>query len=720
MTIDPYALCPCGNGKKIKFCKCKDSLPELDRVMTMIEGRQIVPALDRLNQVLSEHPDAAWALAIKGRLMIDLREYDSLAENSERFVRLQPSNPLALAQRGAAELFRQNFSAATLSLLEALTESGRSVDSFVLDIASLLAYSLASSGSYLTARSYVQLPLTAQGYDGNQTATMVYQELNSSTEINQLFKTVPQIIPREANVPWAERFDEAIGLLQTNQVLLAESKLQSLARTVPREPCVLTGQLTCAIWRGDIAEQAACLRRLSECESLSHDERVKYLALCWLVEPNQPMISVESTGWSADIADVEQAEMAMRADSSFAAIDPQMLAEMVDESVEIRPRSGFQVIDRPMPEPGTIPTVDTMPRCKAVVFVFGKQTDRAARIEIIHLRKPDHDAVKQTITSALGELTWVEVMTHKISLVEAIAPVPVMLDVKLDRKAMLDVQGDVLTMEMRSSLLSMPLKCFGDRGLTDAASDSSTLVARAAYVRVIEGYEAIASQIPGLIAELYAAANVTALPTLKPKTVEELRVYEPIDLGRVDVSELDAEGLIFAFQQAKFYGVDSAIALVSRRLLEIDLEPSLYEARMMAYMALIERAENPDEALTLINKGKAFASVHKLDQASLRILELTQRLMSGDSVAFTETLRGIAADYNDRPEVMARVQRLLISVGIMRPDGTLRDRPAGAGAADNRAAPAGGSGLWTPGGDSPAPAGAAASGGSKLWVPGMD
>src|SRR5690554_4760273 len=106
MTVDQYALCPCGNGKKIKFCKCKDSLPEMDRITTMLSGGQVVPALDRINRVLDEHPDAAWALAIKGRVLLDLREYDSLTQNAERFVRLQPNNPLALTQRAAAQVFR--------------------------------------------------------------------------------------------------------------------------------------------------------------------------------------------------------------------------------------------------------------------------------------------------------------------------------------------------------------------------------------------------------------------------------------------------------------------------------------------------------------------------------------------------------------------------------------------------------------------------------------
>ena len=53
MSVDKYAVCPCGSGKKIKFCKCKESVSELDQIGTMIEGGQIVPALDRLATMLS-------------------------------------------------------------------------------------------------------------------------------------------------------------------------------------------------------------------------------------------------------------------------------------------------------------------------------------------------------------------------------------------------------------------------------------------------------------------------------------------------------------------------------------------------------------------------------------------------------------------------------------------------------------------------------------------
>ncbi len=213
MSIDTYAICPCGSGKKIKFCtKCKDSLADLDGILKMIEGGQVVPALDRLSSVLTEHPDAAWALAVRGRLLLDLREYESLSENAERFIRLQPGNPLALTQRAAAKLFRGEVESATESMLEALTESGREVDSFVLSVASVLAFSLAQQGVFLTARVYATLAMMAAGYEGDQTAVQVLRQLNSAPTVNQLFKAIPERIERPSGADWGERYDEASTL----------------------------------------------------------------------------------------------------------------------------------------------------------------------------------------------------------------------------------------------------------------------------------------------------------------------------------------------------------------------------------------------------------------------------------------------------------------------------------------------------------------------------
>ncbi len=721
MTVDQYAICPCGNGKKIKFCKCKESLPELDRVMTMIEGRQIVPAIDKLNQVLTEHPDAAWAMAIKGRLMLDLREYDSLSENSERFVRLQPSNPLALAQRSASELFHNNPGKATLSLLEALTESGRAVDSFVLDIASILSYALANAGLYLTARAYVQLPLTSQGYESNQTAVMVYQELNTSSEINQLLKTVPPPLPRDDDSPWGERFDEAVGLLRSNQILLAESKLQSLARTVHQEPCILTGLLTCAIWRGDADAQADCFRKLSECAQLDMHTRSKYLAQSWLVDPTKAMITTPTLALIAELVNVEETLMALAASSRFMRLEDELLVQFREEADGVPPRAGFQIIDRDAPAAGKFPNADEFPLVLGIVLVHGKQTDRAARIEVLEVLPVFRENVDTLLHSALGQSAWREEAARSMSLLEAAQAPFALLGTMIDRKALAKVHREIVSMTFPERLAVLPLPCFRNRTLREAATDCSTILARTALVRLLENYESLEDHDGVILASVRDIAAVPSLPSLTPATMEEIEEVDASDMSRIDVSNLDAQSLLFVFQRARILDSGKLLRRAAHRIVEIDLDGPLKVTKVVAYTALIEFASSAEEAAELLEKAKAYASANQIDQANLRLLELTQRLINGDQAGFSATLRSISEQYSKRPEVMARVQQLLMSVGILRPDGSVREHQGGGPSlGDSGAAASSGSAIWTPGSGSPSSAPAASSTASKLWVPGMD
>lgn len=720
MTVDQYAICPCGNGKKIKFCKCKESLPELDRVMTMIEGGQVVPAIDKLNQVLTEHPDAAWALAIKGRLMLDLREYDSLAENSERFVRLQPSNPLALAQRAAAELFHDQPEKATLSLLEALTESGRSVDSFVLDIASILAYSLAGAGLFLTARAYVQLPLTAQGYESNQTAVMVYQKLNTGDEINHLLKTVPPPLPREEDATWGERFDEAIGLLRSNQILLAESKLQSLARTVPREACVLTGLLTCAIWRGDSEAQADCLRKLSECEPLDFHQRSKYLALSWLVEPDSPMITVDSLSLEAEIANVDETMMAMSANSRLISLDNEVLAQFRDVADGVPPRAGFQIVDRDPPESWENIAAENFPLAHAVALVHGKQTDRSARVEVLELRPSSKDAVNALLGEVLGELTWTESTERPMSIIESVQLPLAFFGQAMDRKKISDIQRQIFESNFADRLAQSPLRCLGSRSLNDVKSDASTLLPRTALVRLLENYELLEDNDDRVMNAVRERAGVEPLPALHLTSLQEAEETEAADLAQIDVADLEVNTLLFLFQRARLLNVTKLVRKAAKRIIDVELPDAMKAAKLTAYTALIEFSSSLEESNDLIEKAKAYATVNNIDQANLRILELTHKLMNGDQMGFNTTLRSIADQYGNRPEVMARVQQLLMSLGLLRPDGSFRDRPAMGQNVSPSAGASAAPGLWTPGSGSPAAAATPAANSGKLWIPGMD
>ena len=67
MAVDHYAMCPCGSGKKLKFC-CSDLVGEIEKIHRMIEGEQPRAALRHVEQTLASHPGRASLLDLKATL----------------------------------------------------------------------------------------------------------------------------------------------------------------------------------------------------------------------------------------------------------------------------------------------------------------------------------------------------------------------------------------------------------------------------------------------------------------------------------------------------------------------------------------------------------------------------------------------------------------------------------------------------------------------------
>ena len=716
MSIDTYAICPCGSGKKIKFCKCKDSVHELDRVLNMIEGGQMVPALDRLSQVLDEHPDAAWALAVRGRLLMDLREYQSLQENADRFTRLQPSNPLALTQSAAAAMFSQDLGKATELILEALTESGQMVDSFVLDVSSLLAYGLAGNGILLTARIYATLAFVSEGYEGSNMAANVLQQINRDPNVNQLAKVMPDLIPRPEDVDWAERYDEAALLLANNKIVLAENKFDSLQRVAAMQPAVLSGLLTCSIWRGDFDKQIELLEKLSRCESLSLDDRARYLGMSFVVGPESGAISIEKMLLTGEIEAVDEVMMSLSSHARFADLPADVLQQLKGDQ-EVGPRAAFQLLDRDPPEGDGVPELDQIPEAIALVTVYGRETDRAARVEVVGVNASLEATARQALAAGVPGVEFTGEVEGKLPLVLAATPQPGGLKLK-DAQEFEAVQKGLFSSRVFDNLTQSKVTLLGGESLASSASDESKLVQRAALIRYLEGEDSLIARDETIIDRLYETASVPKPEAIHPKgeEVEEVPAY---DLNRIDADDLSTENLIYLIQRAQQISATKVGRAASKKLIGSDVtsDGEFAGAKLLGYSFMLQHAVSGDEAIENLEAAKTYADANNMSTAQLLLAELPLRLRRGEPEAFQNCVQTIASKYSDDPEVMGQLQQTLVQFGLIRPDGSpaQRPQPGPAAAADS------GGGLWTPDGGGSAPA--AASGGDSgggLWVPGMD
>ncbi len=724
MAVDHYALCPCGSGKKIKFCKCASSIDELEKVMKMVSGSQMVAALDRLNQVLTNHPDAAWALAIKGRLLMSLREHDSLAANSERFIRLQPSNPLALAQRAAAEIFQGDVKAAAASLLQALAESGRVVDSFLMEISSLLALTLARSKNLLSARLYATLPLATSDYEDSKFAQQILGELNRSNSVSLLVKNLPTPFPRPEDASWAERFDEADALLHSNQVLLAESKFEGLDRQFPEQAAIVSGLLTCAVWRADVAAQIRLLKKLSRIEQAAGEleEAARLFATATAINPADADLSVQLYEFVYELENSEEATLAIAADAKWVPLPAESLAQAADESDGVPPRAGFQVLDRePLAGDAAVTSAADVPLVKTVALLFGKQTDRPARLVLLDVNEPDRELVEQSVQATLQLSAPVEVKEQAMSLLSLMFPRT--FGVNIEEMDDQEVVNQLVANNIDHAVGGAKLPLFAGKTLAEAAEDPSTLMFRTAIVRQLEAMAVGLQQFERSLDRLRTLLAVEPLPPLTPRTDEDVEALSLFDLLRVDPSQLDSEGVVYLFQRCSQVNVQETLKSVAHML--VKQEGAEYDAETIysAYLALLGTAESLEVAMALAAEAKAWCKTQGISAGPILLNELQLYVREGNVAGFQKTIDTIMTEHSQEPELMAHVQQLLTQLGLLGPDGSPRTggRPA--------AAPQ--SGLWTGDAGSPPPAaqqpsappsqaGGAAPAAGKLWLPGMD
>src|SRR5262245_43673612 len=99
--MDPYALCPCGSKKKIKFC-CHALVGEMEKVLRLQENNQPRLALQMLEKLDKSHPENPWVVTQTAMLLLgDGRSVEGEAI-LRAFLRKHPEHAFANVLYGIA------------------------------------------------------------------------------------------------------------------------------------------------------------------------------------------------------------------------------------------------------------------------------------------------------------------------------------------------------------------------------------------------------------------------------------------------------------------------------------------------------------------------------------------------------------------------------------------------------------------------------------------
>ncbi len=103
MAIDPYASCPCGSGKKFKWC-CQDIHAEIDKAFQQHNDGQHDAALATMEAVVGQHPDNPEAWGRRAQLLSLNNRLDEAEKSLDKAFALNPDYAFGYMLRG---MFRQ-------------------------------------------------------------------------------------------------------------------------------------------------------------------------------------------------------------------------------------------------------------------------------------------------------------------------------------------------------------------------------------------------------------------------------------------------------------------------------------------------------------------------------------------------------------------------------------------------------------------------------------
>jgi len=712
MALDPYSLCPGGTGKKLKFC-CTDLHVELEKAHRMLEGDQAAACLEYVRKLDAAHPGRPCLLAMKADLEIEQHQDDAAKATIASFREQFPTNPIALADSAILEAAAGNTTVAVDYLQTALEAGGQQMMPSVYEALGVVANALLRGNHLLGGRAHLMLQagLGAE-HDARPMSTLI--RLNSSSALPLLFKEAHELSPCPDGVSWKKAFDHAAHHAAHAEWRVAEREFAALIPNAGSSPAIWRNLAILRGWLGNDTGAAEAWRKYASLD-VPTDDAIEGEATAQLLGADPVGAPLDLVTTEYPITDFDELERRLSADRHINRMNVD-LARLGDDG-QPPPRGAFWLLDRELPRTGVGLTRADVPNVLGQFFVFGKETDRPARVEFTATRDEKYAAAQQALLSLagglLGTATKETVETQTSALKHALTwnwRLPDDTPPEL-RKSLMAEQAQVMLLERWPAT---PMQILDGQTPTAAAKNPAYRIRLLAAILNLElsdiGAEGITTY-----QKLRAQLGLPVAAEIRPTSDEALRL--PLArLHRVVVESLSKDDLMHLYTATVTAGVGAAgrklgLAILARKAeYEFDVLDAVYHHQVTA-------TDDLDESLKWLEEGRNAARAAGRPLGDWDIEELKLRIDRREPEPMIVVMNRIAREHRNDQRVMQQFFSILTQLGMVGPDGSLRIPALPAGAAPAASAPAA-SGLWTPGSE----AGGSGGGGEKgkLWLPGME
>ena len=703
MALDAYSLCPGGSGKKIKFC-CPDFVSELEKIDRMIEGEQFIACIQHIDQLEQKGQYRACLMAIKSELLRVTNQLEGAPVYVADFVERFPQNSAAWSESALLTAVSEGGQAAMGKLQRAISLCDGHIQGRVYEAAAVLANVLIQEGRWAAGRALLQFLTTLDPEDRETMERLIH--VNASAEIPTLLKSEPAMLPCPPDVPWRAKFEAAMAPLKKAQWQETADRLTALAAEVPDAPAVWNNLASVRSWLADEAGAREAHQKFATLP-VPLEDAVESEATAMLVSESPLGDDVDIVRWTWPVRDPDRLQESLLSDRRVVPVPLDASAWPVSDSPP--PRMAGMLMDRPALGNDESFSLENMPSVLGQLLLFGRETDRAARLEIIGLTRPQADQAKAILRPIGGDTLEPEPeealmaktsASHQLIAHRWVPP-------RSTPRAQIDA---LLVQDFRDALLNRwpdhLLGVLGGRSLRQAAGDPAAQVKALAAILVMQQWSG-RSQAEFDFNDLRSQLGLPTLGPIEPQP-GEVRWLPLVRLARAQVEKLSDDDLVTAFHRAGLNHVWDAARKFARAIID---RPGFVRRpeRMEAYRALAQSATTLEEGVATIDEGRREALSSGQSCAVWDLLELSFRFGHGDVDQAMQLLQHIESHHLQEQGVAQTLTQMLINVGLLNPDGTPVAEPGRrADVAPPAAEP---SKLWTPGSET-------SGSGGKLWTPG--
>jgi hypothetical protein len=711
MAIDPYSPCPGGTGKKVKFC-CADLVSELDKVQHMLEGEQPAACLDYVRSLDEKYPGRACLQSMRVSLENLAGNHVAAETTLAAFIKRYPDNPVALAEQGLSRASQGDAPGGIISLQKAVELCGQEMPARVYDAIGALALVLISSGHIVPGRAHLQLQLgIAQGRDERALSALL--QIEGAPTIPIPLKDMPPLAEAPADAPWRDKFQEAQQSAQRGYWKKAADLWTALADQAGSSPALWRNLATI---RSYLADNVGAIEALRKYTSLGvpEDDAVEAEALAQSLSKAEAEGFVDELSLTYEIKSADDVQEKMAADRHFDRLPLDTSAWA--EQNEPPPRAAFSILDRPALHSGKEITREQVPHQLGQLLLFGKQTDREARLEVV-LFRPEVDAARKLLREALGDLLVgepKEAAAGQLGQVEHALSWHWRLPDDTPEESRLKLAIEQRRWLVLENWPKLPQPVFGGRTAEQAAHESQYRVRVLAGILLLQLSDADTS--PDTYNELRRKLSLPEVTDLEGAGLDVSKLALA-RIWRLKPETLSDEQLQQAFNRAVVAGFSLALRRLAPEVLKRPNMP-VVEYKLAAYRFLVRTAPNTVEALRLIDEARKLAEANKQSSAPWDLMELAHRIQQNDAPTVLQMIDHIQRQHGREPGVAQALVQLLMQTGLIGPDGRLligAPQAAAASAASPLVVPGAGAEpgkLWTP--DAPQGGGEKKS---SLWLP---